>query len=80
MLTTTFFRELLFTLSPPAREHTRNVLIRDQADRDAISSRLMRYRNQKRAVMGGHQAAGQAGLTCRMLPCNRSSGRGREQP
>jgi hypothetical protein len=37
---------LLETLDPKAREHLRNVLIRDQADRDAISSRLMRYRDQ----------------------------------
>ena len=37
---------MLRTLSTPAREHLRNVLIRDQADRDAISSRLMRYRDQ----------------------------------
>jgi len=33
-------------LSPSAREHLHNVLIRDQADRDAIASRLMRYRDQ----------------------------------
>jgi len=39
-------RDLLQTLTPSAREHLRNVLIRDQADRDAIASRLMRYRDQ----------------------------------
>jgi hypothetical protein len=39
-------RELLTTLTPSAREHLRSVLIRDDADRDAISSRLMRYRDQ----------------------------------
>jgi hypothetical protein len=39
-------RDLLLALSPSAREHLRRVLIRDQADRDAISSRLMRYRDQ----------------------------------
>jgi uncharacterized membrane protein len=39
-------RELLLTLTPSAREHLRDVLIRDDADRDAISSRLMRYRDQ----------------------------------
>jgi hypothetical protein len=38
---------LLATLSPKGRDDLRNVLIRDQADRDAISSRLMRYRDQK---------------------------------
>jgi hypothetical protein len=32
--------------STPARDDLRRVLIRDQADRDAISSRLMRYRDQ----------------------------------
>jgi hypothetical protein len=40
-------RALLETLSPSAREHLRRVLIRDQADRDAISSRLMRYRDER---------------------------------
>jgi hypothetical protein len=39
-------RDLPLQLSPSAREHLRNVLIRDQADRDAIASRLMRYRDQ----------------------------------
>ena len=39
-------RDLLRGLSPPAREHLRDVLIRDQADRDEIASALMRYRDQ----------------------------------
>ena len=39
-------RPLLDTLDPKARDDLRRVLIRDQADRDAISSRLMRYRDQ----------------------------------
>jgi hypothetical protein len=39
-------RALLETLDPKARDDLRRVLIRDQADRDAISSRLMRYRDQ----------------------------------
>jgi hypothetical protein len=39
-------RDLLFTLDPKARDDLRRVLIRDQADRGAISSRLMRYRDQ----------------------------------
>jgi hypothetical protein len=39
-------RALLQTLDHKARDHLRRVLIRDQADRDAISSRLMRYRDQ----------------------------------
>jgi hypothetical protein len=38
-------RELLRHLSPSARGHFRNVLIRDQADRDVISSNLLRYRD-----------------------------------
>jgi hypothetical protein len=39
-------RTLVETLDPTARDDLRRVLIRDQADRDAISSRLMRYRDQ----------------------------------
>jgi hypothetical protein len=39
-------RALLETLDPKARDDLRGVLIRDQADRDAIASRLMRYRDQ----------------------------------
>jgi hypothetical protein len=39
-------RRLLQTLSPSAREHLRDVLIRDHADRDAIASMLMRYRDE----------------------------------
>jgi hypothetical protein len=35
-------RVLLETLDAKARDDLRRVLIRDQADRDAISSRLMR--------------------------------------
>ena len=38
--------ELLLTLTPSAREHLRDVLIRDDADRNAIASTLMRYRDQ----------------------------------
>jgi hypothetical protein len=39
-------RAILLTLSTKTRDDLRRVLIRDQADRDAISSRLMRYRDQ----------------------------------
>jgi hypothetical protein len=39
-------RSLLEALNPKAREDFRNVLIHDQADRDTIASRLMRYRDQ----------------------------------
>jgi hypothetical protein len=39
-------RAVLETLDPTARDDLRRVLIRDQADRDSISSRLMRYRDQ----------------------------------
>jgi hypothetical protein len=39
-------RAPLGTLDPEARHHLRRVLIRDQADRDAISSLLMRYRDR----------------------------------
>jgi hypothetical protein len=39
-------RALLETLDPQARETLRRALIHDQADRDAIASSLMRYRDQ----------------------------------
>jgi hypothetical protein len=38
-------RSLLETLDPKARDDLRRVLIRDQADRDAIASQLVRYRD-----------------------------------
>ena len=38
-------RAALAALDPPARDKLRRVLIRDQADRDAISSDLLRYRD-----------------------------------
>ena len=37
---------LLRTLDPKTRDGLRRVLIRDQADRDAIALRLMRYRDR----------------------------------
>jgi hypothetical protein len=40
-------RGLLLGLTPSAREHLRNALIRDQADRDAIASQLLRYRDER---------------------------------
>jgi hypothetical protein len=40
-------RDLLSTLSPKVRDDLRSVLIRDRTDRDAIASRLMRYRDQR---------------------------------
>jgi hypothetical protein len=43
---TSNLRDLLESLGPSARDDLRLVLIRDQADRDAISSRLMRYRDE----------------------------------
>jgi hypothetical protein len=39
-------RALLSTLDPKARDDLRRVLIRDHADRDAISMQLIRYRDQ----------------------------------
>jgi hypothetical protein len=39
-------RAILETLGPNARVAFRRVLIHDEADRDAISSRLMRYRDE----------------------------------
>jgi hypothetical protein len=38
-------RSLLETLDPEARDDLRRVLIHDQADRDAIASQLLRYRD-----------------------------------
>ena len=40
-------RNLLLTLTPSARDDLRRILIHDQADRDAISSQLMRYRDER---------------------------------
>jgi hypothetical protein len=37
--------DLQHELSPAASEHLRRVLIHDQADRDAIASQLLRYRD-----------------------------------
>jgi hypothetical protein len=39
-------KDALRTLTPSAREHLRDVLIRDDADRQAIASQLMRYRDE----------------------------------
>jgi hypothetical protein len=39
--------DLLETLDPKARDTLRRVLIHDQADRDAIASQLMRYRDER---------------------------------
>jgi hypothetical protein len=39
-------RALLATLDPKVRDDLRRVLIRDQADRDAIASQLLRYRDR----------------------------------
>jgi hypothetical protein len=39
-------RSLLGALDPKAQDDLRRVLIRDQADRDAISSAQMRYRDE----------------------------------
>jgi hypothetical protein len=36
---------LLSALDPKARDDLRHVLIRDQDDRDAVSSQLLRYRD-----------------------------------
>jgi hypothetical protein len=39
-------RGLLSGLPPKARDALRRVLIHDKTDRDAVSSQLLRYRNQ----------------------------------
>jgi hypothetical protein len=38
-------RAVLETLDPKARDTLRRVLVRDQGDRDAIASELLRYRD-----------------------------------
>ena len=38
-------RSFLLQLTPSARDHLRNVLILDQADRDVVASQLLRYRD-----------------------------------
>jgi hypothetical protein len=40
-------RAALAALDPPARDKLRRVLIHDQADRDAVSSQLLRYRDER---------------------------------
>jgi hypothetical protein len=40
-------RVVLETLDPKARDDLRRALIRDQADRDAIASDLLRYRDER---------------------------------
>jgi len=46
-------RDVLLTLSPPAREHLRDVLIRDDADRDAIALTCCATATE-RPRLGGH--------------------------
>jgi hypothetical protein len=46
----TTHRTLLTILSPSAREHLRNVLIRNQADGDAIASQLLRNQDLRGAA------------------------------
>jgi hypothetical protein len=52
-------RDLLLTLDPKARDDLRAVLIRDQPDRDAISSRLMRYRDRNGTGPSADDGSGQ---------------------
>jgi hypothetical protein len=40
-------RAAFAALDPPARDKFRRVLIHDQADRDAIASQLLRYRDER---------------------------------
>ena len=40
-------RTLLETLDPKTRDDLRQVLIHDQTDRDAISSQLLRHRDER---------------------------------
>ena len=43
-------RVILETLDPKARDDLRRILIHDQADRDAIASNLLRYRDVRGAA------------------------------
>ena len=43
-------RDLLRTLSPSAQDHLRDVLIPNQADRDATAAQLLRYRDERGAA------------------------------
>jgi hypothetical protein len=43
----TDLRAVLGTLNPKARDDLRRVLIRDQPDRDAVASQLLRYRDER---------------------------------
>ena len=43
---TSDLHKVLAQLSPSSRDLLRTVLVRDQADREVIASRLMRYRDQ----------------------------------
>jgi hypothetical protein len=52
-------RALLLTFSPKARDDLRRVLIRDDADRDAIASTLMRYRDQNGTGPSADDGSGQ---------------------
>jgi hypothetical protein len=49
-------------LDPMARDTLRRVLIHDQADRDAISSQLLRYRERARQRLGRHHRHADAGF------------------
>jgi hypothetical protein len=69
-------RAVLETLNPDARDTLRRVLIHDQADRDAISSRLMRYRDQN----GQDWADMVDMLTMRPEARTSETGRGRQSP
>jgi hypothetical protein len=40
-------RALLETLTPKARDDLRRALVLDQANRDEVSARLMRYRDER---------------------------------
>jgi hypothetical protein len=50
----TNLRTILETLDAAYRDTLRRVLIHDQADRDAVSSRLLRYRERPRRRLGRH--------------------------
>jgi hypothetical protein len=67
-------RALLTTPDPKARDDLRGVMIRDQADRDAIASRLIRYRDQNGQDWGRHHRLPHDAPGC--APAGRAGARG----
>ena len=70
------FRALLETLDPKARDVLRSVLIHDQADRDAVASQLLRYRDGRGDDWGRHHRLPDDVSGCSALCCEGARGDG----